>query len=72
MKWWLNGLKGFLQSLLDWVNRLQNKSPRQQASSLLAKQVHIPTPIVTIGSAAVLFMLLLPQVGFEPGRACWP
>jgi len=63
-KWWLNGLKGMLQSMLEWVNRTQNKSPRQEASSLLAKQVHIPTPIVTVGSALVLFMLLLPQVGF--------
>src|SRR5207302_7325687 len=53
-----------LQSMLDWVNRLQQKRPRQQASSLLARQVHVPTPIVTVGSALVLFALLLPQVGF--------
>jgi putative nucleotidyltransferase with HDIG domain len=63
-KWYLNGIKQVLQSMLDWVNRIQNKSPRQQASSLLARQVHIPTPIVTVGSALVLFALLLPQVGY--------
>ncbi len=57
-----------LQSMLEWVNRIQDKSPRQEASSLLARQVHIPTPIVTVGSAVVLFMLLLPQVGFAPAR----
>jgi len=53
-----------LQSLLDWVTRIQDKSPRQQASSLLARRIHIPTPIVTVGSAIVLFALLLPQVGY--------
>ncbi len=54
--------------MLDWVNRLQDKSPRQKAASLLSRQVHIPTPIVTVGSAVVLFMLLLPQVGFAVSR----
>jgi len=67
-KWWLNGLKRTLQSMLDWVNRIQSKSPRRGASSLLARQVHIPTPIVAVGSAVVLFMLLLPQVGFALPR----
>jgi putative nucleotidyltransferase with HDIG domain len=64
-KWWLNGIKRTLQSMLEWVNRLQDRSPRQQASSLLARNVHIPTPIVTAGSALVLFALLLPQVGLS-------
>jgi len=50
--------------MLEWVTRVEDRSPRQQATSLLARQVHIPTPIVTIGSAVVLFLLLLPQVGF--------
>ncbi len=54
-----------LQSLLDWTNRLQDRSPRQRASSLLARQVHIPTPMVTVGAALMLFALLLPQVGFS-------
>src|SRR5437016_5111899 len=62
-KWWLNGIKRTLQSLLEWVNHIQDRSPRQQASSLLSRNVHIPTPIVTAGSALVLFALLLPQVG---------
>jgi putative nucleotidyltransferase with HDIG domain len=68
LKWWLNGFKSILQSMLDWINRVQDRSPRQEASSLLARQVHIPTPIVTGGSAVVLFMLLLPQVGFALPR----
>lgn len=62
MKWWLGHTKHILQSLLDWVNRLNDRSPRQEASSLLAKRVHIPTPIVAVGSAIVLFALLLPLV----------
>ncbi len=62
VKWWLNGFRRILQSLLDWVNRAQDKNPRQEASSLLARQVHVPTPIVTVGSALVLFALLLPQI----------
>src|SRR5258706_7728807 len=63
--WWLKGIQRMLQSLLDWTNRIQNRSPRQQASSLLARQVHIPTPMVTIGAAIMLFALLVPQVGFS-------
>src|ERR1019366_3830234 len=63
--WWLKGIQRMLQSLLDWTNRIQDRSPRQQASSLLARQVHIPTPIVTAGAALMLFALLLPQVGFS-------
>src|ERR1035437_610456 len=62
-KWWLNGLKRLLQSMLDWVNRAQGRSPRLAASSLLAREVHIPSPVVTVGSALILFALLLPQVG---------
>ncbi len=54
-----------LQSILDWIKRIQSRSPRQQATSLLARQVHIPTPIVTAGSAIMLFALLLPQIGFS-------
>jgi len=50
--WWLNGLKRMLQSMLDWVHRVENRSPRRQASSLLGRQIHIPTPIVTLGAAA--------------------
>src|SRR5436309_7120518 len=67
-KWWLNRFKNALQSMLDWVNRVQNKSPRQEASSLLARQVHVPTPVVTVSSAVVLFVLLLPQVGTSVSR----
>ena len=63
--WWLNGIKRALQSMLDWVNRIQHRSPRQQASSILARNVHIPTPVVTAGSAVVLFALLLPAVGLS-------
>jgi len=62
--WWLNGLKRALQSMLDWVHRAEKQNPRQKAPSLLARQIHIPTPIVTVGAAAVLFAMLLPQVGF--------
>ncbi len=61
-KWWLTTVKRYLQSMLDWVSRAQDKSPRQQASSLLARNVHVPTPIVTVGSSLVLFALLLPQI----------
>jgi cyclic-di-AMP phosphodiesterase PgpH len=62
MKWWLSGLERILKSLLDWISRLQNKSPRQEASSFFARRVHVPTPLVTVGSALVLFGLLLPLV----------
>src|SRR5690242_6852685 len=64
-KWWLQWLRGLLQSLLDWVNHTLAKSPRQQASSLLSREVHVPTPIVTAGSAFILFALLLAQVGWD-------
>jgi len=63
-RWWLNGVKRALQSTLEWINRTETRNPRRQRSSLLAKEVHVPTPIVTIGSALILFVLLLPQVGF--------
>jgi len=63
-KWWLKGIKRTLQTLLEWVHRAENQNPRQKSPSFLAREIHIPTPIVTVGSALVLFALLLPQVGF--------
>jgi len=69
-KWWLDTLKRTLQAMLDWVHREENRNPRQGAPSLLTHEIHIPTPIVTVGSAAVLFALLLPQVGFSTPKIC--
>ena len=69
-KWWLRWAGGMLQSMLDWVHRAQTQSPRREASSLLARQIHIPTPVVTAGSAVVLFALLVPQVGWDFPKVC--
>ena len=66
--WWLNGLKRMLQSMLDWIHRAEDLSPRRKVPSLLARQIHVPTPIVTVGAALVLFVMLLPQVGFTLSR----
>lgn len=68
MRWWLQTLKKTLQAALAWVDSGLNRSPRQEASSLLAREVHVPTPLVTTGSAVILFALLLPQVGFSIQR----
>jgi putative nucleotidyltransferase with HDIG domain len=66
--WWLNGLKRMLQSMLDWVHRAENRSPLRKAPSLLGREIHVPTPIVTLGSAVMMFALLLPQAGFTLSR----
>lgn len=65
MRWWLEGTRKVLQALLTWIDAGLNRSPRQEASSILAREVHVPTPIVTLGAALILFALLLPQIGFS-------
>jgi cyclic-di-AMP phosphodiesterase PgpH len=62
----LNAFRGLLQRLLTWVDSRQKTSSRQ--GSLFSKEIHVPTPIVTIGTALVLFALLVPHVGFESRR----
>jgi hypothetical protein len=67
-RWWLDPLRRWLQTLLRWVEAQRRESARKEQSSLLAREVHVPTPLVTLGSGLVLFFLLLPQVGFTPQR----
>lgn len=67
-RWWLDWLKRFLQSLLSWVDAVQRQSPRKERSPLLSREVHVPTPVVTAGAAAVLFFILLPETGLTMQR----
>jgi putative nucleotidyltransferase with HDIG domain len=68
MRWWLEKVKKALQTALGWVNSALDRSPREEASSLLAREIHVPTPIVTAGTALILFALLVPQVSFDPKK----
>src|SRR5690242_16145428 len=68
VKWWLKSLKDVLQTMLDWVTRAEGQSPRRSSTTFFGRQIHIPTPIVTVGAAVFLFLLLLPQVGFAFSR----
>jgi len=65
-QWWVDWFKRFLQSLLTWVDSVQTKSPREERASLLSREVHVPTPLVTAGAATVLFFILLPETGLTP------
>ena len=68
MRWYLSPLRSFLKTLLSWVERRQDRSPRRDSASLLAREVHVPTPLVTAASAAVLFFVLLPETGLAEAR----
>ena len=61
--WWMGWLKRLLQSLLTWVNAVEDESPRKDKASFLSRDVHVPTPLVTAGAAAVLFFVLIPEIG---------
>jgi cyclic-di-AMP phosphodiesterase PgpH len=62
-RWWLDWARRLLQSILSWIEQVQQRSPRKDRDSLLSKEVHVPTPIVAAGAALVLFCLLLPEAG---------
>jgi len=62
-RWWLEWARRFLQSMLSWIESLLGQSPRKDRTPILAREVHVPTPIVTAGAAAVLFLILLPETG---------
>ncbi|MFA5975499.1 MAG: HDIG domain-containing metalloprotein [Elusimicrobiota bacterium] len=59
--WWLAGFRRLLQSLLNWVDSLLEKSPRKERLPFLWREVHVPTPLVAVGAAAILFLVLLPE-----------
>ena len=63
---WLRAFRRLLQGMLSWVEALQKRSPRKEGRSFFSREVHIPTPLVTAGAAAVLFFILLPEVGLTP------
>jgi cyclic-di-AMP phosphodiesterase PgpH len=62
-RWWLDWARRLLQSILSWIEQVQQRSQRKDRDSLLSKEVHVPTPIVAAGAALVLFCLLLPEAG---------
>ncbi len=64
-RWVWEGLRNVLVSLLQWVNtkRDVSESARKERRSILQRDVHVPTPLVTAIAAAVLFFVLLPEVG---------
>ena len=63
-RWWLDWFRRFLQSILAWVDAVQSKSPRTNRVAWHAREVHVPTALITGGVAAVLFFILLPETGF--------
>jgi putative nucleotidyltransferase with HDIG domain len=68
-RWLLKPIASTLKTLLGWVERGQDESHlRMESSSLLAREVHVPTPLVTAGAAAVLFFVLLPETGLVPQK----
>jgi LPXTG-motif cell wall-anchored protein len=67
-RWWLEWMRRFLQSLLTWVESLLGQSPRKERVPILSREVHVPTPLVTAGAAAVLFLVLLPETGMASQR----
>ena len=71
-RWWLDPVRRLLQNLLAWVDSKRRESPRKDKASLLSREIHVPTPLVTLGAAVVLFFLLLPQVGFSPQKVFAP
>jgi putative nucleotidyltransferase with HDIG domain len=70
VSWFLNSLRKFLKTLLSWVETHQTVKTRKESSGFLAREVHIPTPLVTAGAAAVLFCVLLPETGMT-GKKIW-
>jgi len=66
MRWWLYWIQRFLQSVLTWLQSVQKKSPRKERASFLSREVHVPTPVVTLGAALVLFFILVPETGLTP------
>lgn len=49
--------------MLHWTESRQTESPRKEAGGFLGREVHVPTPLVTAGSAFVMFFVLLPETG---------
>lgn len=67
--WWLNFFRGTLQRLLAWVDgRLKGAAQIRRRDHFFAREIHIPTPLVTVGTALVLFGLLVPHVGLQAHR----
>src|SRR4051812_27368393 len=66
--WWLDWFRRLLQTLLAWVTQVEDKSPRKERASRLTREVHVPTPVVAAGVAAVLFFILIPETGLVPVR----
>lgn len=67
-RWWLDWSRKLLQSLLAWIDDVQDRSPRKERTPFLAREIHVPTPLVTAGSVAVLFFILLPETGMTAPR----
>lgn len=67
--WAWEPIKRALQGSLAWIEAHQRKTaaPRRH-EGFLAREIHIPTPLITGAIALVLFALLIPQVGFDPHR----
>ncbi len=64
-RWWLGWLKRLLQSLLSWINQVEGANPRKEKRTFLSRDVHVPTPLVAAGAAAVLFFVLVPEIGLN-------
>jgi len=65
----LDYIRRMLQGLLAWTDsRLKQVPHDRRRDHFLSREIHVPTPLVTLGTALVLFGLLVPQVGFEPHR----
>jgi cyclic-di-AMP phosphodiesterase PgpH len=62
-RWWLDWVRRLLQSLLAWIDQIQGRSPRTERGTILSREVHVPTPLVTAGAAIVLFLILVPETG---------
>jgi putative nucleotidyltransferase with HDIG domain len=62
-RWYLAPLRNTLKSILSWIETPEETSARKDAGSFFAREIHVPTPLVTAGSAAVLFFVLLPETG---------
>lgn len=67
-RWWLEWARRLLQSMLAWVESILGQSPRKDRLPLLSREVHVPTPLVTLGAGAVLFLVLLPETGLATQR----
>ncbi len=69
MKWWWEAFSGFLKSMLVWAesHRAGNRRARRHGS-VFSREIHVPTPIVMLGTALILFGLLVPHVGLDVKR----